>query len=217
MWFLTSCVRGRAADKPLGSPGFPSGWLRRDVRYDSAKPEISCPIYRLPVHSCGLGCPGGRHCLGDVFEESNLRAGLKDGGQVLGAFIVARSEEEFVIYMRASWGRVRDFRIIRTWRGVSDRTFKNLQSAWCFVRKFEFSGRVTVYPMGDPELRQFVGVMPRDLGPPPQLDQLARSMPSPILPDSTHHPTNAPAAQAYPVEFGGGAPASPTEAKPSAA
>jgi hypothetical protein len=103
--------------------------------------------------------------LGDAFEESDLRSGLRDGGQVLGAFIVARGEEEFVIYLRCNWIRGRGFRIIRTWRGSSgDRTFRNLQSAWGFVRKFDFLGRVTVYPVGDPELRGFTGVSPRDLG-----------------------------------------------------
>lgn len=105
--------------------------------------------------------------MGDVFEEADLRSGLKDGGQVLGAFIVARSEEDFVIYVRSNWIRGRGFRIIRTWRGSSgDRTFKNLQSAWSFIRKFNFLGRVTIYPAGDPELRQFVGVAPQDLGEP---------------------------------------------------
>jgi hypothetical protein len=103
--------------------------------------------------------------LGDVFEEADIRSGLKDGGQVLGAFIVARSEEEFVVYMRCNWIRGRGFRIIRSWRGLSgDRTFKHLQSAWGFIRKFDFLGRVTVYPAGDVELRQFVGVVPQDLG-----------------------------------------------------
>jgi hypothetical protein len=102
--------------------------------------------------------------LGDVFEEADIRSGLKDGGQVLGAFIVARSEDEFVVYMRCNWIRGRGFRIIRSWRGLSgDRTFKHLQSAWGFIRKFDFLGRVTVYPAGDVELRQFVGVAPQDL------------------------------------------------------
>lgn len=102
--------------------------------------------------------------MGDVFEEADLRAGLKEGGHVLGAFIVARSDDEFVIYLRCNWIRGRGFRIIRTWRGASgDRSFKNLQSAWCFIRKFDFLGRVTVYPVGDFELRQFVGVAAQDL------------------------------------------------------
>jgi hypothetical protein len=103
--------------------------------------------------------------LDSAFEEADLRSGLKDGGQVLGAFIVARSEEDFAIYLRCNWIRGRGFRIIRSWHGSSgDRTFKNLQSAWGFVRKFNFLGRVTIYPAGDPELRQFVGVSPDDLG-----------------------------------------------------
>ena len=107
----------------------------------------------------------GRDRVDNVFEEADLRSGLRDGGQVLGAFIVARSEEDFAIYLRCNWIRGRGFRIIRTWRGSSgDRTFKNLQSAWGFVRKFNFLGRVTIYPAGDPELRQFVGVSPKDLG-----------------------------------------------------
>ena len=102
--------------------------------------------------------------MADAFEEADLRSGLKDGGHMLGAFIVARSEDEFVIYFRADWIRGRGFRIIRTWRGVAgDRSFKNLQSAWCFIRKFHFFGRVTVYPVGDAELRQFAGVASRDL------------------------------------------------------
>jgi hypothetical protein len=102
--------------------------------------------------------------LGGAFEESDLRSGLRDGGQVLGAFIIARGEEEFVVYLRCNWIRGRGFRIIRTWRGSSgDRKFRNLQSAWGFVRKFDFLGRVTIYPVGDPELRGFTGVSPGDL------------------------------------------------------
>jgi hypothetical protein len=133
--------------------------------------------------------------LADALEESDLRAGLKDGGQVLGAFIVARSEEEFVIYMRASWLRGRGFRIVRTWRGASgDRTFKSLQSAWCFVHKFDFFGRVTVYPAGDVELRQFVGVVPHDLEDPPKFAGSAHRTPT----HSLLEPGQPPATVAVP-------------------
>ncbi len=132
----------------------------------------------------------------EVFEESDLRAGIGDGGAVLGAFIVARSEEEFVVYMRANWGRGRGFRIIRTWRGMSgDRTFKNLQSAWCFIRKFDFSGRVTVYPAGDTELRQFVGVISPDLEPSPALVELDRLIPPPAVARPVPKPPNKIAAE----------------------
>jgi hypothetical protein len=129
----------------------------------------------------------GRDRVDNVFEEADLRAGLRDGGQVLGGFIVARSEEDFVIYLRCNWIRGRGFRIIRTWRGSSgDRTFKNLQSAWGFVRKFNFLGRVTIYPAGDPELRQFVGVSPKDLGEPvPVVRAVAVAAPPPLADHAT--------------------------------
>jgi hypothetical protein len=132
--------------------------------------------------------------LANAFEEADLRLALKDGGQVLGAFIVARGEEAFVIYMRCNWIRGRGFRIIRTWRGSSgDRTFRNLQTAWGFVRKFDFLGRVTIYPAGDPELRQFVGVSPKDLGQsvhvvPPAVADDAHSPPA-------HHATAEPGTE----------------------
>ena len=100
-----------------------------------------------------------------AFEEPDLRLGLKDGGQEVGAFSVARGGEEFAIHVRCKWARGRGFRIIRIWSGSSgDKIFRNPQSAWRFVRKFDFHGRVTVYPAGDLELRQFVGVSPNDLG-----------------------------------------------------
>jgi hypothetical protein len=103
--------------------------------------------------------------LANAFGEADLRLGLKHGGQVLSTFIVARSEEEFVIDMRCNWIRGRDFRIIRTWRGPSgNRIFRSPLSAWGFVRKFAIPGRVTVYSAGDPEFRQFVGMSPDDLG-----------------------------------------------------
>ena len=125
--------------------------------------------------------------MGGVFEEADLRAGLKDGGLVLGAFIVARGEGKFVIYLRCNWIRGRGFRIIRTWRGSSgDRAFKNLQSAWAFVRKFNFLGRVTVYPAGDPELRQFVGVSPKDLGDPASM-AVAAGVAGSAPPPLDHH------------------------------
>ena len=108
---------------------------------------------------------GGRGWLAEVFEAADLRKGLKEGGQLLGAFIVARTADEFVVYVRVNWIRGRGFRLIRTWRNTAgDRTFKHLDSAWRFVRSFDYFGRITVYPTGDPELHQFAGVAPEDLG-----------------------------------------------------
>jgi hypothetical protein len=125
--------------------------------------------------------------LDGAFEESDLRSGLRDGGQVLGAFIVARGEEEFVVYLRCNWIRGRGFRIIRTWRGSSgDRKFRNLQSAWGFVRKFDFLGRVTVYPVGDPELRGFMGVSPRDFGGSPFMHAAGAAAEGEFAPSAQH-------------------------------
>ena len=45
----------------------------------------------------------GSDWVGNAFEKADLCSALNDGGQVLGAFIVARSEEEFVIYLRCNW------------------------------------------------------------------------------------------------------------------
>jgi hypothetical protein len=105
--------------------------------------------------------------VGEVFEEADIRMGLSEGGEILGAFIVARGDEDMVVYMRGSWVHGRGFRIIRSYRGwAGDRSFKKLDSAWSFIKKFGYSGHVTIYPAGDPKLRQFMGVVPQDLGEP---------------------------------------------------
>ena len=106
----------------------------------------------------------GAEFLERSFEEADLRAGLKEGGSILGAFIVAR-DGQFVLYMRGSWVKNRAYRIIRTWRGKEgDRVFRSLDVAYRFLRRFGFTGRVMVYPMRDGELRQFKGVLSTDLG-----------------------------------------------------
>jgi hypothetical protein len=93
--------------------------------------------------------------------------GLQDGGEILGAFIVARSDENLVVYVRGSWVHGRGFRIIRSYRGATgDRRFKKLDSAWSFIKKFGYDGHITIYPAGDPKLHQFMGVAPQDLGAP---------------------------------------------------
>jgi hypothetical protein len=105
--------------------------------------------------------------VGEVFEEADIRMGLSDGGEILGAFIVARSGGDLVVYVRGSWVHGRGFRIIRSYRGrTGDRLFKKLDSAWSFIKKFGYSGHITIYPAGDPKLWQFMGVAPQDLGEP---------------------------------------------------
>jgi hypothetical protein len=93
--------------------------------------------------------------------------GLKDGGEIVGAFIVVRSNKEHVVYMRGSWVLGRAFRLIHYYRGwAGHRSFKKLESAWAYIQKFGYTGHVTVYHAGDPRLRRFTGVAPQDLGEP---------------------------------------------------
>jgi hypothetical protein len=99
----------------------------------------------------------------DAFEEADLRAGFEAGGRLLGAFIVARDEKDFVVYVRPDWVHGRGFRIIRKWRRFGDRTFRRLDSALDFIRQAGWPGRVMIYPAGDEGLAAFAGVSPRDL------------------------------------------------------
>ena len=102
--------------------------------------------------------------MGEAFEEADLRAGLNKGGAVVGAFIVERTASKgFVVYLRTDWVRGRGFRLIQTWRAhQGDRLFKSVDVALRFIRRYGFTGRVTIYPAGDPELRLFAGVSPTD-------------------------------------------------------
>jgi hypothetical protein len=56
----------------------------------------------------------GRTGLAEASEAADRRAAVKDGGQILGAFIGARIEEDSVVSVRGNWIRGRGFRIIRT-------------------------------------------------------------------------------------------------------
>jgi hypothetical protein len=97
------------------------------------------------------------------FEEADLQSSIRLGGTVAGALVVERRPGAYVVYLRASWIRGRAYGVLRTWRGHGgDRVFKSLDVVFRFVRRFGFTGRVTVYPAGDPELAQFSGVLPED-------------------------------------------------------
>ena len=94
-----------------------------------------------------------------ALEEAELRAGLKQGGAVLGAFIVERQGGGYAVYLRTDWIRGRKFRVVQTWRSrEGDRIFKSVDVAMRFIRRFDFCGRVTIYPEGDRELAQFAGL-----------------------------------------------------------
>jgi hypothetical protein len=102
--------------------------------------------------------------LANAFEEADLRLGLKQGGTVLGSFIVELPDcAGFVVYMRTDWIRGRGFRIVQTWRGRGgERTFRSLDVALRFIRKYGFAGKITIYPAGDRDLFQFAGLRRED-------------------------------------------------------
>lgn len=113
--------------------------------------------------------------MSEPFELAEIKAGLRSGGKILGAFIVERPEVNdepvFVVYFRADWTQSRRFRILCRFRRIEGvRTYKNLGTLFTTIRSIGYEGRVTIYPCGDVELHRFSGVLPEDLAdtPPPE-------------------------------------------------
>lgn len=69
---------------------------------------------------------------------------------------------EYAIYVRTSW--TRGYRILRTWRDKSDRTFRSLDKLVKLPETFGFEAPITIYKQGCAELRRFRGVLARDGG-----------------------------------------------------
>lgn len=90
---------------------------------------------------------------------------MKAGRQVLGFLVVARAggdAPEYAIHVRTSW--LRGYRILRTWRGKADRTYRTLDKLYKLPFVFGYLGPVTVYPAGCVELGRFRGVLAHDVG-----------------------------------------------------
>lgn len=113
-------------------------------------------------------CRKGDCHLLEPFELADIKAGLRDGGKILGVFIVARPDSDegpvFVVYFRTDWTQSRTFRILSRFRTEGVRTYKNLGSLYKTIRSIGYDGRITIYPSGDNALHTFVGVLPEDLG-----------------------------------------------------
>lgn len=101
--------------------------------------------------------------MAEALEEAVIRAHLADGGAIVGAFVVARSEREFALYLRPSWVRGRGYIPLSAWRKRTDRSLRSMDGVLRWLRRFGFVGRVTIYPVGDPDLRQFSGLRACDL------------------------------------------------------
>jgi hypothetical protein len=104
---------------------------------------------------------------GKGLQETEIREGLKEGGRILGLFVVERPASpedpvEFVVYVRPSW--TRGYRILRTWRDKDDRAFRDFDRMLPLLRDLGYDGPVTVYKAGCVELSKFRGVLVRDGG-----------------------------------------------------
>jgi len=112
------------------------------------------------------------------FEEADIRAGLREGGSILSAFIVARPanvqrDVEYVAYLRTSWRR--GYHILQTRRKRTDKIYMGAglgRLAWLLRQEFGFRAPLTLYEAGSDALQRFVGLrsvdrgQPQDDGPP---------------------------------------------------
>ena len=116
--------------------------------------------------------------MSDGFEEADIRAGLREGGNILSAFIVTRpaavqSDVEYVAYLRTSWRR--GYHILQTRRKRKDKIFMADglgRLAWLLRHEFGFKDPLILYEAGHDALQRFVGLRsidrgrPQDDGPP---------------------------------------------------
>ena len=112
-------------------------------------------------------------------QEGDIALGLAEGGSILGVFIVERTlpgGPRHIAYVRTSWKR--GFHALRTYRDRSDRMYRDLDRLVRLIRdEFRYSGPVTLYIAGAPELRRFQALLPRDSTDPPLSDARSRRVP----------------------------------------
>lgn len=98
-------------------------------------------------------------------QEGEIKAALRSGGSIRGAFFVARRESygfEFQVYLRPSWGR--PYMPLRTFGGKADRTYRDVGRLLQLVcEDFKFIGSITIYKAKSPELARFRGLQPCDM------------------------------------------------------
>ena len=99
-------------------------------------------------------------------EEADVRTGLAEGGRILGIFVVERmlpNGPGYVAYLRTSWKR--GFHALQTYRGRSDRVYRDLDRLVRLIRdEFEYGGPITLSTAGAPELLRFRALLPWDSG-----------------------------------------------------
>lgn len=94
-------------------------------------------------------------------------AEIRESGNIIGMVVVERSDEsgvEYAPYFSTLWRP--EFRILRTAKNRSDRTYKDFRRLLQFARwDCGYHGPVTVYGAGAAELKQIQGIKPEDLEP----------------------------------------------------
>lgn len=111
--------------------------------------------------------------MSEGFEEADIRAGLREGGSILSAFIVGRpahmrSDVEYVAYLRTSWRR--GYHILQTRRKRTDKIYMGAglgRLVWLLRQEFGFLAPLTLYEAGGDALQRFVGLRSLDRGQPP--------------------------------------------------
>jgi hypothetical protein len=97
-------------------------------------------------------------------REGDIQARLREGGRIQGIFVIERSAPDgakYVAYLRTTWKR--GFHALQTYRGKSDRIYRDLDRLLRLVRdEFRYTGSVTLFVAGDPDLQRFRALLPQD-------------------------------------------------------
>ena len=112
----------------------------------------------------------------DDYDEADIRAGLRDGGKVLQAFIIMRPsnpgggplDAEYVGYLRTDWRR--GYRILQVARHKYDKVYLGSglgRLVWLLRKEFNYDGPLVLYNAGCEQVRRFAGLRPIDSGQPP--------------------------------------------------
>ena len=114
---------------------------------------------------------------GGGFEEADIKAGLRDGGTVLQAFIVIRppprpksgkvgpTDVGYVAYFRCSWRR--GYHILKTFRRKMDKVYIGLgltRLVWLIQEEFGYRDPLVLYRAGSGGLQRFADLQPMDRG-----------------------------------------------------
>jgi len=102
-----------------------------------------------------------------ILREREIRAALRMGGTIRGAFLVARKDSpgyEFLPYIHPSWSKL--YLPLRTYDNKADKTYRDVGRFIQVLREiFCFAGPVCIHDAKAPELSRFKGLRPEDSPP----------------------------------------------------